>query len=127
MSDVYAARSNAKKHIVEQCANCNVKKNSNGLYNHDDIVKAKEMIEGVLKEVFLDHISGEKMVKLLDTKDNAINITTTTQMVTVDMLLSRAKKEAAVAAAAAKKVAKSLGTDDGDVENSSHETGRSKP
>jgi len=115
MSDVYAARSNAKKHIVEQCANCNVKKNSNGLYNHDDIVKAKETIEGVLKEVFLDHTSGEKMVKLLDINDNAINNTTTTQMVTVDMLLSRAKKEAAVATAAAKKVAKSLGKDEADV------------
>jgi hypothetical protein len=51
------------------------------------------------------------MVKLLDTKDNAINITTTTQMVTVDMLLGQAKKEAAAAAAAAKKVAKLLGTD----------------
>jgi hypothetical protein len=115
MSDVYAAQSNAKKHIVEQCANCNIKKNSNGLYNHDDIVKAKETIEGVLKEVFLDHMSGEKMIKLLDTNNNAINITTTTQMVTVEMLLSQAKKEAAVAVAAAKKAAKSLGKDEAEV------------
>jgi hypothetical protein len=61
MCDVYAAQSNAKKHIVEQCANCNVKKNSNGLYNHDDIVKAKEMIEGVLKEVFLDFFAESEV------------------------------------------------------------------
>ncbi len=33
MSEVYAARSVAKKHIIEQCENCNLKKNSNGLYN----------------------------------------------------------------------------------------------
>ena len=112
MSDVYAARSNAKKHIIEQCANCNVKKNSNGLYNHDDIVKAKETIEGVLKEVFLQHISGEKMIKLLEINDNPINITTTTQMVTVEMLLNQSKKEAAIATVAAKKVAKTLGTDE---------------
>ena len=54
MSEVYAARMVARKHIVEQCVDCNVKKNSNGLYNHDSIVKAKETIEGKLNEVFLD-------------------------------------------------------------------------
>ena len=78
------------KHIVEQCVDCNVKKNSNGLYNHDDVVKAKETIEGKLKEVFLDHIPGLTMVDLLDTNDNAINNVTTTQMITADMLITRA-------------------------------------
>jgi hypothetical protein len=58
MSKVYAARSVAKKHIMEQCENCNLKKNSNGLYNHDNIVKVQETIEGKLNEVFLDHDSG---------------------------------------------------------------------
>ncbi len=58
MSKVYAARSVAKKQIVEQCGNCNLKKNNNGLYNHDDIVKVQETIEGKLKELFLDHDSG---------------------------------------------------------------------
>ena len=52
MSEVYAARMVARKHIVEQFVDCNVKKNSNGLYNHDNIIKAKETIEGKLKEVF---------------------------------------------------------------------------
>ena len=78
------------KHIVEQCVDCKVKKNSNGLYNHDDVVKAKEMIEGKLKEVFLDHISGLTMVDLLDINDNAINNVTTTQMITADMLITQA-------------------------------------
>jgi len=58
MSKVYAAQSIARKHIVEQCANCNLKKNNNGLYNHDDIVKVQETIEGKLKEVFLDQSRG---------------------------------------------------------------------
>ena len=44
MSKVYAVRSVAKKHIVEQCMNCNLKKNSNGLYNHDNVVKVRETI-----------------------------------------------------------------------------------
>jgi hypothetical protein len=99
-----------RAHIVEQCADCNVKKNSNGLYNHDDIVKAKETIEGKLKEVFLDHILGLTMVDLLDTKNNTINIVKTTQMITADALITQAKKDAMAAEATAKKVAKSLGT-----------------
>ena len=111
MADVYAARSNAKKHIIEQCANCNLKKNSNGLYNHGDIVKAKETIEGHLKEVFLQHQSGEKMPKLLEVNDNPINTATTTHMVTVEMLLTQSKKEAAITTAAAKKIAKALKLD----------------
>ena len=111
MSEVYAARLVAKKHIVEQCAECNVKKNSNGLYNHDDIVKVKETIEGKLNEVFLDHTSGLTMKDLLATIDNEINNVTTTQMVTADALIAQAKKDAAVADAAAKKVAKTLGTE----------------
>ncbi len=41
MIEVYAAQSIAKKHIIEQCKNCNLKKNSNGLYNHDGIVKVQ--------------------------------------------------------------------------------------
>ena len=110
MSEVYDARSVARAHIVEQCADCNVKKNSNGLYNHDDIVKARETIEGKLKEVFLDHVSGLTMVDLLDTKDNAINSVTTTQMVTADMLITQAKKNAATTAAQAKKAAKDKDT-----------------
>ena len=52
MSKVYAAQSVAKKHIVEQCGNCNLKKNSNGLYNHDDIVKVQETIKGKLNKCF---------------------------------------------------------------------------
>jgi esterase/lipase len=111
MSEVYAARLVAKKHIVEQCTECNVKKNSNGLYNHDDIVKVKETIEGKLNEVFLDHTSGLTMKDLLATIDNEINNVTTTQMVTADALIAQAKKDAAVADAAAKKVAKTLGTE----------------
>ena len=103
MSEVYAARSVARKHIVEQCADCNLKKNSNGLYNHDDIVKTRETIEGKLNEVFLDHESGLNMIKLLDTSDNAINSVTTTQMVTAISLINQSKKDAATATAAAPK------------------------
>ena len=103
MSEVYAARSVARKHIVEQCADCNLKKNSNGLYNHDDIVKTRETIKGKLNEVFLDHESGLNMIKLLDTSDNAINSVTTTQMVTAISLINQSKKDAATATAAARK------------------------
>ena len=70
MSKVYAARSVAKKHIVEQCENCNLKKNS--MYNHDGIVKVQETIEGKLNEVFLDHNLGLGMIKLLDSTNNEI-------------------------------------------------------
>ena len=52
MSKVYSEQSVSKKHIVEQCANCNFKKNNNGLYNHDNIVKVRETIKGKLNEVF---------------------------------------------------------------------------
>ena len=103
MSEVYAARSVAKKHIVEQCATCNLKKNSNGLYNHDDIVKVRETIEGKLNEVFLDHDSGLGMVKLLDTNDNAINNVTTIQMISADSVINQARKEAMTATTAARK------------------------
>ena len=39
MSKVFAAQSVAKKHIVEQCKNCNFKKNSNGLYTMTTLSK----------------------------------------------------------------------------------------
>ena len=51
------------------------------------------------------------MANLLDTKDNAINSVTTTQMVTADALITQAKKDAVVADAAAKKAAKQLSTE----------------
>ena len=51
MSKVYTTRSVAKKHIVEQCGNCNLKKNGNGLYNHDNILKLRETIEGKLNKL----------------------------------------------------------------------------
>ena len=81
MSKVYAAQSVAKKHIVEQCENCNLKKNSNGLYNHDNIVKIQETIKGKLNKVFLDHEPGLGMIKLLDSTDNKINTVKTNQMI----------------------------------------------
>ena len=74
MSEVYVTQSVAKKHIVEQCGNCNLKKNINGLYNHDNIIKVQETIEGKLNKVFLDHDSGLGMIKLLDNIDNAIHL-----------------------------------------------------
>jgi hypothetical protein len=107
MSEVYAARSVAKKHIIEQCENCNLKKNSNGLYNHDDIVKVQETIEGKLNEVFLDHESGQEMIKLLDSTNNKINSVTTNQMISADNVIQQAKKDALTATAAAKKKDKS--------------------
>jgi hypothetical protein len=73
MSKFYAERSVSKKHIVEQCENCNLKKNSNGLYNHDDFVKVQETIKGKLNKVFPDHKSGLEMIKLLDSTNNEIN------------------------------------------------------
>ena len=103
MSKVYVARSVAKKHIVEQWVNCNLKKNSNGLYNHDNIVKVRETIEGKLNEVFLDHDLGMGMIKLLDSIDNAINLVTTNQMISADSVINQAKKDAMTATAAAKK------------------------
>ena len=103
MSEVYAAQSVARKHIVEQCENCNLKKNSNGLYNHDDIVKVQETIEGKLNEVFLDHNSGLGMIKLLDSANNEINLVTTNQMISADSVINKAKKEAMTATAAARK------------------------
>jgi hypothetical protein len=107
MSEVYAARRVAKKHIVEQCGNCNLKKNSNGLYNHDDIVKVHETIEGKLNKVFLDHDSGLGMIKLLDSTNNEINLVTTNQMISADSVINKAKKDALAATAAAKKKDKS--------------------
>jgi len=103
MSKVYVAQSVAKKHIVEQCDNCNHKKNSNGLYNHHNIVKVQETIEGKLNEVFLDHESGLGIIKLLDRTNNKINTFTTNQMISADSVINKAKKEAMTATAAAKK------------------------
>ena len=107
MSKVYATRSVAKKHIVEQCGNCNLKKNSNCLYNHDNILKVHETIKGKLNEVFLDHDSGLGMIKILDSIDNAINLVTTNQMISLDSVINQAKKDAMTATAAAKKKDKS--------------------
>ena len=100
MSEVYAAQSVAKKHIVEQCANCNLKKNNNGLYNHDDIVKVRETIKGKLNEVFLDHNTGLGMIKLLDDVDNAINLVKTNQMISADSVIKDVLKEAMTATTA---------------------------
>ena len=102
MSEVYAARSVSKKHIVEQCENCKLKKNLNGLYNHDDIVKVHETIEGKLSEVFLDHDSGLGMIKLLYSTDNKINLVTTNQMISADSVINQAKRDAMTATTAAK-------------------------
>ncbi len=107
MSKVYAARSVAKKHIVEQCGNCNLKKNSNGLYNHDDIVKVQETIKGNFNGVFLDHNSGLGMIKLINSTNNKINLVTTNQMISADSVINKAKKDAMTATAAAKKKDKS--------------------
>ena len=87
MSEVYAARSIAKKHIVEQCANCNLKKNNNGLYNHDNIVKVRETIKVKLNEVFLDHDTGLGMIKFLNNSNNAINLVKTNQMISADSVI----------------------------------------
>ncbi len=92
MSKVYTAQSFAKKHIVEQCENCNLKKNNNGLYNHDDIVKVQETIEGKLNEVFLDRDSGLGMIKLLNSTNNEINLVTTNQMISADSVINKAKR-----------------------------------
>ena len=94
MSEVNAARSVSKKHIVEQCANCNLKNNNNGLYNHDDIVKVRETIKGKLNEVFLDHGTGLGLIKLLDNNNNAINLVKTNQMISADSVINNAIKEA---------------------------------
>ena len=67
MSKVYAAWSIAKTHIVEQCGNCNLKKNNNGFYHHYNIVKVRETIEGELNEVFLDHDTGLGMISFSTT------------------------------------------------------------
>ena len=103
MSEVYAAQSVAKKHIVEQCANCNLKNKNNGLYNHDEIVKVRETIEGKLNEVFLDHSTGLGMIRLLDDTGNAINLVKTNQMISADSVINNAEKEAMTATAAARK------------------------
>ncbi len=103
MSEVYAARSVARKHIVEQCENCNLKKNNNGLYNHDDIVKVRETIKGKLNEVFLAHDLGLGVIKLLDSTNNAINLVTTNQIISADSVINQAKKDEMLATAAAKK------------------------
>ncbi len=92
----------ANKHIVEQCENCNLKKNNNGLYNHDNIVKVQETIKGKLNKVFLDHESGLGMIKLLESTDNKINTVATNQMISADSVINNAKKEAMTATAAAK-------------------------
>jgi hypothetical protein len=88
MSKVYAARSVARKHIVEKCGNCKLKKNNNGLYNHDNIVKVQETMESKLNEVFLDHDSGLGMIKLLDSTNNKINMVTTNQMISADSVIN---------------------------------------
>ena len=102
MSEVYEAQSVAKKHILEQCGNCILKKNGNGLYNHDNIVKVRETIEGKLNEVFLDHNTGLGMIKLLDNTNNATNIVKTNQMISVDNVINEAKQEAMTDTAAAR-------------------------
>ena len=107
MSKVYAAKGIAKKHIVEQCGNHNLKNNSNGLYNHEAIVKVHETIEGKLNEVFLDHLSGLGMIWLLNNIKNAINLVKTNQMISADNVINKAKKDAMTATAEAKKKDKS--------------------
>jgi hypothetical protein len=77
------------------------------LYNHDDIVKVQETIEGKLNEVFLDHDLGLGMIKLLDSTDNEINLVTTNQMISADNVIKQAKNDALAATAAAKKKDKS--------------------
>ena len=103
MSKVYAARSVSKKHIVEQCASCNFKKNNNGLYNHDDIVKVCETIKGKLNKVLLDHSTGLGMIKLLNDNSNAINLVKTDQMISADSVINNSIKEAMPATTAARK------------------------
>ena len=56
-----------------------LKKNSNGLYNHDNIVKVQETIEGKLNEAFLDHESGLGMIKLLDSTNKKSTLSQPTE------------------------------------------------
>ncbi len=73
------------------------------MYNHDDIVKVREKIEGKLNEVFLDHNTGLGMIKLLNSVDNAINLVKTNQMISADSVIKDALKEAMTATTAAHK------------------------
>ena len=107
MSKVYVARSVAKKHIVEQCKNCNLKKNKNGLYNHANILKVRETIKGKLNKVFLDHNNGLGMIKLLEYTNIAIIMVKTNQIISVDSVINNAKKESMPATVAARKKDKS--------------------
>ena len=91
----------AKKHIVDQCGNCNLKKNNNGLYIHDNIIKVRETIKGKLNKVFLDHNTGLGMIKRLNDVDNAINLVKTNQMISADNVINNARNESMTATAAA--------------------------
>ena len=86
---------------MEQCENCNLKKNLNGLYLHDDIVKVHETIEGKLNKVFIDHSTGLGMIKPLEDNNNAINQVKTNQMISADSVINNALKEAMTATTAA--------------------------
>ena len=103
MREVYVARSVAKKHIVEQHVNCNLKKNNNGLYNHNNIVKVRKTIKRKLNKVFLDHNTGLGMIKLLADMHNTIKMVKTNQMISVDNVINKAKKEAMTSMVARKK------------------------
>ena len=81
--------------------NCNLKNNNNGFYNHDNIVKVRETIEGKLNKVFLDHNIGLGMIKLLANTNNAINMVKTNQMISMENVINKAKKEAMIASTAA--------------------------
>ena len=82
MSDVNAARGEAKAAVIEQLLHCKLNRNKNGTYNHDEIAKVEIIIKRVLKGIYNDEEDGQGMSKLMEATPNNINQVHTNKVIT---------------------------------------------
>ena len=103
MSDVNAARGEAKAAVIEQLLHCKLNRNKNGTYNHDEIAKVEIIIKRVLKGIYNDEEDGQGMSKLMEATPNNINQVHTNKVITWKAVIQQSADEAAEATAKATK------------------------
>ena len=94
MLEVNANQHEAKVAIMEQLEHCKLKRNKNGLYNHDEIKKVELTVLRVLIDTYNENKSRQGMSKLMDATSNSVNTVKTNMTVSWRDVIAQAAKEA---------------------------------
>ncbi len=91
----YIARVNAKANILTLAANMAIQCDANGNYAHNAAIRFKNLFILQLGTCYNDTQPGESMRKLADDGNNSLTVVKSTDCVTAETVLLKAKKAAA--------------------------------